>query len=127
MADLNKMLEEVKKMTILELGEFVKMLETEFGVSAAAMAVAGPAAGGGAAEDAPAAEEQTEFALHLKEVGGNKIAVIKAVREATGLGLGEAKALVDGAPSLIKEGPSKETAEEFKKKFAEAGATVELK
>lgn len=126
MADLNKMLEEVKAMTVLELNEFVKMLETEFGVSAAAMAMAAPA-GGGAAEAAAEVEEQTEFTIVLKEVGGNKIAVIKVVREATGLGLGEAKALVDGAPSTIKEGVNKETAEEFKKKFAEAGATVELK
>ena len=125
MADLAKMLEEVKQMTVLELSEFVKMLETEFGVSAAAMAVAGPAAG--AAEAAPEAEEQTEFTIVLKEVGANKIGVIKVVREATGLGLGEAKALVDNAPSTIKEAVSKEAAEEFKKKFTEAGATVELK
>ena len=125
MADLAKMLEEVKGMTVVELNEFVKMLETEFGVSAAAMAVAAPAAGGAPA--AEAAEEQTEFTLVLKEVGANKIAVIKVAREATGLGLGEAKALVDGAPSTIKEGLSKEAAEEFKKKFTEAGATVELK
>ena len=126
-ANLEKMLDEVKKMTVMELNEFVKMLETEFGVSAAAMAVAGPAAGGGAAEAAPAAEEQTEFTVVLKEVGANKIAVIKVVREATGLGLGEAKAVVDNAPGTVKEGVSKETAEELKKKFAEAGATVELK
>ena len=125
MADLAKMLEEVKQMTVLELSEFVKMLETEFGVSAAAMAVAGPAAG--AAEAAPEAEEQTEFTIVLKEVGANKIGVIKVVREATGLGLGEAKALVDNAPSTIKEAVSKEAVEEFKKKFTEAGATVELK
>lgn len=125
MADLNKMLEDVKSMTVVELNEFVKMLETEFGVSAAAMAVAAPAAGAGAA--AEAVEEQTEFTLVLKEVGANKIAVIKVAREATGLGLGEAKALVDGAPSTIKEGLSKEAAEEFKKKFTDAGATVELK
>ncbi|MCL2796965.1 MAG: 50S ribosomal protein L7/L12, partial [Firmicutes bacterium] len=82
---------------------------------------------GAAVEAAPEVEEQTEFALVLKEVGGNKIAVIKAVREATGLGLGEAKALVDNAPSTIKEALNKETAEEFKKKFTEAGAVVELK
>jgi len=102
------------------------MIETEFGVSAAAMAVAAPA-GGGADAGAAAAEEQTEFTLFLKEVGGNKIGVIKVVREATGLGLGEAKALVDNAPSTIKEGISKETAEDFKKKFAEVGAVLELK
>ena len=110
MADLNKMMEEIKGMSVMELNELVKMLETEFGVSAAAMAVAGPAAG--AAADAPAAEEQTEFNLILKEVGGNKIAVIKAVREITGLGLGEAKALVDGAPSTLKEAMAKEAANE---------------
>ena len=125
MADLAKMLEDVKSMTVTELNDFVKMIETEFGVSAAAMEVAAPAGGGG--EAAAAAEEQTEFTLVLKEVGGNKIGVIKVAREATGLGLGEAKALVDGAPSTIKEGLSKETAEDFKKKFEEAGATVELK
>ena len=126
MADLKKMLDEVKKMTVLELNEFVKMLETEFGVSAAAMAMAAPA-GGGAAEAAPQEEEKTEFTVFLKEVGGNKIGVIKVVREATGLGLGEAKALVDNAPGNIKEGVNKETAEDLKKKFAEAGAVVELK
>ena len=125
MADLAKMLEEVEQMTVLELNELVKMIETKFGVSAAAIAVAGPAAG--AAEAAPEVEEQTEFTIILKEVGANKIGVIKVVREATGLGLGEAKALVDNAPSTIKEAVSKETAEEFKKKFTEAGATVELK
>jgi large subunit ribosomal protein L7/L12 len=126
MADLNKMLEDIKKMSVTELNDFVKMLETEFGVSAAAMAVAAPAGGAGA-DEAPQVEEQTEFAVLLKEVGGNKIAVIKVVREATGLGLSEAKALVDNAPSTIKEGVNKETAEEFKKKFAEAGAVCELK
>ncbi len=116
MADLTKLLEEVKGMSVLELNDFVKMLEEEFGVSAAAMAVA-----------APAAEEQTEFNLILKEVGGNKIAVIKAVREITGLGLSEAKALVDGAPSTVKEGLSKEAAEEAAGKLKDAGATAELK
>lgn len=125
MADLNKMLEEVKGMSVLELNEFVKMLETEFGVSAAAMAVAAPAAGGAAA--APAAEEQTEFTVVLKEVGANKIAVIKVAREATGLGLAEAKALVDGAPSNIKEGLSKESATELVNKLKEAGTTAEMK
>ena len=116
MADLNKMLEEIKGMTVLELNDLVKMIETEFGVSAAAMAVA-----------APAAEEQTEFTLVLKAAGGNKIAVIKVVREITGLGLAEAKALVDKAPSNLKEGLSKESAEEFANKLKEAGAEVELK
>ena len=125
MADLNKMLEEVKGMTVLELNEFVKMLEEEFGVSAAAMAVAAPAAGGAAA--APAEEEKTEFNLALKEVGANKIAVIKVVREITGLGLSEAKALVDGAPSTVKEAMPKEAAEEALKQLQEAGATAELK
>ena len=107
MADLNKMIEEIKGMTVLELNELVKALETEFGVSAAAMAVAAPAAGG---EAAPAAEEKTEFTVVLKEVGGNKIAVIKAVREITGLGLSDAKALVDGVPATVKENVSKEDA-----------------
>ena len=125
MADLNKMMEEIKGMSVMELNELVKMLETAFGVSAAAMAVAGPAAG--AAADAPAAEEQTEFNLILKEVGGNKIAVIKAVREITGLGLGEAKALVDGAPSTLKEAMAKEAANEAMEKLKAAGAVAELK
>ncbi len=125
MADLAKLLEEVKGMSVLELNDFVKMLEEEFGVSAAAMAVAAPAAGG--ADAAPAAEEQTEFNLILKAVGGNKIAVIKVVREITGLGLGEAKALVDGAPSTVKEAMAKEAAEEAANKLKEAGAEVELK
>ncbi|MCI8487459.1 MULTISPECIES: 50S ribosomal protein L7/L12 [Pumilibacter] len=124
MADLNKMLEEVKSMSVMELNEFVKMLEEEFGVSAAAMAVAAPAAGGAAA---PAEEEKTEFNLMLKEIGGNKIAVIKVVREITGLGLSEAKALVDGAPSTVKEAMPKDAAEEAMKKLQEAGATAELK
>ena len=125
MADLNKMMEEIKGMSVMELNELVKMLETEFGVSAAAMAVAGPAAG--AAANTPAAEEQTEFNLILKEVGGNKIAVIKAVREITGLGLGEAKALVDGAPSTLKEAMAKEAANEAMEKLKAAGAVAELK
>ena len=126
MADLTKLLEEVKGMSVLELNDFVKMLEEEFGVPAAAMAVAAPAAGG-AGDAAPAAEEQTEFNLILKEVGGNKIAVIKAVREITGLGLSEAKALVDGAPSTVKEALSKEAANEAAEKLKAAGATAELK
>lgn len=123
MADLNKMLEEVKGMTVLELNDFVKMLEKEFGVSAAAMAVAGPAAGAAA----PVEEEKTEFNVILKEIGSNKIAVIKVAREATGLGLSEAKALVDGAPSTIKEAISKDAATEMVKKFTEAGAVAEMK
>ena len=125
MADLNKLLEEVKGMTVLELNEFVKMIENEFGVSAAAMAVAAPAAGGAAA--APAEEEQTEFTVVLKEIGPNKIPVIKVVREATGLGLGEAKAVGDGAPANVKEGISKEAATELVNKFKEVGAVAEMK
>lgn len=124
MADLNKMLEEVKSMTVVELNSFVKMLETEFGVSAAAMAVAAPS---GAAAAAPVEEEKTEFNLVLTEIGGNKIAVIKVVREITGLGLSEAKALVDGAPSTIKEAVPKAQADEFVKKLTDAGAKAELK
>ena len=124
MADLNKMIEEIKGMTVLELNELVKALETEFGVSAAAMAVAAPAAGG---EAAPAAEEKTEFTGVLKEVGGNKIAVIKAVSEITGLGLSDAKALVDGVPATVKENVSKEDAAAAEEKLKAAGATVELK
>ena len=123
MADLDKMIEEIEKMTVLELNDLVKKIEEKFGVSAAAMAVAAPAAGAAA----PAAEEQTEFTVVLKDVGAQKIQVIKVVRELTSLGLGEAKALVDNAPSTIKENVSKAEAEEIKKKFADAGATVELK
>ena len=125
MADLNKIIEEIKEMSVMELNGLVKALETEFGVSAAAMAVAAP--GAAAAADAPAAEEQTEFNLILKEIGGNKIAVIKAVREITGLGLGEAKALVDGAPSTLKEAMAKEAANEALEKLKAAGAVAELK
>jgi len=123
MADTAKLLEQIKGMTVLELNELVKALETEFGVSAAAMAVAAPGAGGGAAA---AAEEKTEFTVKLKDVGANKINVIKVAREITGLGLGEAKALVDGAPSVIKEGVAKAAAEEMLAKFKEAGATAEM-
>ena len=123
MADLDKMIEEIEKMTVLELNELVKKIEDKFGVSAAAMAVAAPA--GGAA--APAAEEQTELTVILKDIGPNKIPVIKVVRELTSLGLGEAKALVDGAPSTIKENVAKAEAEEIANKFKEVGATVELK
>lgn len=117
----------IKGMTVLELSELVKALEEEFGVSAAMpMAVAaGPAAGGGGA--AAAAEEQTEFTVILKEFGDNKIAVIKAVREVTTLGLKEAKDLVEGAPKPIKEGVNKEEAAIIKKKLEESGAKVEVK
>lgn len=124
MADNAKFIEEIKKMTVVELNDLVKAIEEEFGVSAAAMAVAGPVAGGAAA---PAEEEKTEFTVALKEVGANKIAVIKVVREITGLGLAESKALVDNAPSVIKEGVAKAAADEMVAKFKEAGATCELK
>ena len=123
MADLNKIVEEIESLTLVEVSELVKMLEEKFGVSAAAMAVAGPAAGA----EVAAVEEKTEFDVILKEVGANKIAVIKAVREATGLGLGEAKALVDGAPSTIKEALPTDDAKALEAKLKEAGATVELK
>ena len=119
---ITAMIEEVKTLTVLELAELVHALEEEFGVSAAAAAVAAPAAGAAAAE-----EEKTEFDVVLKAAGANKIAVIKVVRALTGLGLKEAKELVDGAPKNLKEGVSKEAAEEIKKKFAEVGATVEIK
>ncbi len=115
-----EMIEEIKKMTVVELADLVKAIEEEFGVSA--VAAAAPAAGGAAV----AAEEKTSFDVVLKEAGANKIPVIKVVRDATGLGLKEAKDLVDGAPKTVKEGVSKEEAEELKAKFEEAGATVEL-
>ena len=119
---ITAMIEELKTLTVLELSELVKAVEEEFGVSAAAaVAVAAPAAGGAAAE-----EEKTEFDVILKEVGAEKIKVIKVVREITGLGLAEAKAVVDGAPKTLKEAASKEEAEEIKAKLAEVGATVEL-
>ncbi len=124
MADIAKIVEEVEKMSVKELNELVKAIEEKFGVSAAAMAVAAPAAGGAAA---PAAEEKTEFDVVLKDAGPNKIPCIKVVREITGLGLGEAKALVDGAPATVKEGVSKDAANEMVAKFKEVGATAELK
>ena len=117
---ITALIEEVKGLTVLELSELVHALEEEFGVSAAAMAA--PAAGGAAA-----AEEKTEFDVVLAEVGAEKIKVIKAVREITGLGLAEAKAAVEAAPKAIKEGVSKDEAEELKKKLEEVGAKVELK
>ena len=121
-----KMIEEVKALTVLELSELVKALEEEFGVSAAApMAVA--AAPTAAAADAPEAEEKTEFNVVLTEAGAGKIGVIKVVRELTGLGLKDAKDLVDGAPSVVKEGVSKADAETMQKQLEEAGAKVELK
>ena len=115
-------LEEIKALTVLDLSELVHAIEDEFGVSAAAMAA--PAAAGAAA---PAAEEKTEFDVVLADVGAEKIKVIKAVREITGLGLAEAKALVEAAPKAVKEGVSKDDAEELKKKLEEVGAKVELK
>ena len=117
-------LEAVGQMTVMDLNDLVKAFEEKFGVSAAAMAVAGPAAGGAGAA---AAEEQTEFTIVLADVGANKVGVIKAVREITGLGLKEAKDLVDGAPKPVKEGVSKADAEAAKKKLEEAGAKAELK
>lgn len=123
MADIKKLAEELTKLTVLEVNELKNILKDEYGIepaAAAAVAVAAPAEGGAGAE------EKTEFTVTLKEVGGQKVAVIKAVKEVTGLGLGEAKALVDGAPGPIKEGISKDEAEEAKKKLEEAGATVTL-
>ena len=119
-------LEAVGAMSVMDLHDLVKAFEEKFGVSAAAMAVAGPA-GGGAGGGAAAAEEQTEFTVVLAEVGANKVGVIKAVREITGLGLKEAKDLVDGAPKPVKEGMPKADAEAAKKKLEEAGAKAELK
>jgi large subunit ribosomal protein L7/L12 len=118
-------LEAVGQMSVMDLNDLVKAFEEKFGVSAAAMAVAGPAAGGGGG--AAAAEEQTEFTVVLAEVGANKVGVIKAVREITGLGLKEAKDLVDGAPKPVKEGIAKADAEAAKKKLEEAGAKADLK
>ena len=124
MADLNKLMEEIKSMTVLELNDFVKALEAEFGVSAAAgVVVAGPAAGA----DAPKEEEKTEFDVVLKEIGPNKVQVIKVVKEATGLGLVEAKAVVDGAPKTVKEALPKDAAEALAAKLKEVGAVAELK
>lgn len=124
MANLQNLVEEIKKLTVMEVNELVKKLEEEFGVSAAAQMVAGPAAGAAAGA---AAEEKTEFTVVLKEVGANKLAVIKAVKDLTGLGLGEAKAKVDGAPATIKENVPAEEAKAMEAKLKEAGATVELK
>lgn len=123
MADLNKIVEEIKTLTVVEVSDLVKMLEEEFGVSAAATVAvaAGPVAG--AAQE----EEKSEFNIVLKEAGANKIAVIKIAREITGLGLSEAKALVDNAPSVLKENVPTAEAKEMEAKLKEAGATVELK
>jgi large subunit ribosomal protein L7/L12 len=126
MADLQQLEEQIVGLSLLDAAALVKKLEERLGVSAAAAAPVMVAGGGGAAAAAPA-EEKTEFTVVLKDVGANKINVIKAVREVTSLGLKEAKDLVDGAPKSIKEGVSKEEAETIKKKFTEAGATVEVK
>ena len=125
MADINSIAEQIQGLTLLEASQLVKMLEEKLGVSAAAaaVAVAAPAGGGAAAP----AEEKTEFTVVLTGAGANKINVIKVVREVTSLGLKEAKDLVDGAPKTIKEGVNKEEAETIKKKFVEAGATVDVK
>lgn len=122
---INEIVEAIKSMTILEVADLVKAIEEEFGVSAAPVAVAAAAPAGGAA--AAAEEEKTEFDVILAEVGANKLGVIKVVRELTGLGLKDAKDLVEAAPKPIKEGASKEEAENIKAKLAEAGATVQIK
>jgi len=121
-AKFKSIVEAIETMSVLDLNELVKLLEKKFGVSAAAMVVAGGAAAGG-----EAAEEKSEFKVELASIGENKIAVMKAVKEALGLGLKEAKDLVDGAPSVLKESAKKEEAEELKKKIEEAGGKVELK
>ncbi|RZK37897.1 MAG: 50S ribosomal protein L7/L12 [Pedobacter sp.] len=125
MADLKQFAEQLVNLTVKEVNELATILKDEYGIEPAAAAVvsAGPAAGG----DAPAAEEQTEFTVVLKEAGASKLAVVKAVKELTGLGLKEAKDLVDGAPQNVKEGVSKDEAEGLKKSLEEAGAVVELK
>lgn len=124
MADVKKLAEELTKLTVLEVNELKTVLKDEYGIepAAAAVAVAGPAADTGAAAE----DEKSEFTVTLKEAGGQKVAVIKAVKELTGLGLGEAKAIVDGAPAPVKEKVSKDEAEAAKKALEEAGATVEL-
>jgi large subunit ribosomal protein L7/L12 len=123
----DELIEEIKQMSVLDLAEVVKALEEEFGVSAAApVAVAAPAAGGDAGGDAGGGEEKTEFTVTLKDVGANKIAVIKAVREVTALGLKEAKDLVESAPKPIKEAVSKEESDEIKTKVEASGASVEI-
>jgi large subunit ribosomal protein L7/L12 len=125
MADINGIADQIQALTLLEAAQLVKLLEEKLGVSAAAASVAAAPAASGAA--APAAEEKTEFNVILVAAGANKINVIKAVREVTNLGLKEAKDLVDGAPKAIKEGVNKDEAETIKKKFTDAGATVEVK
>ena len=127
MADINTIADQIQGLTLLEASQLVKLLEEKLGVSAAAAAPVMVAGGGAAAAAAPVAEDKTEFSVVLTVVGANKINVIKAVREVTSLGLKEAKDLVDGAPKPIKEGVSKDEAETIKKKFTDAGATVEVK
>jgi large subunit ribosomal protein L7/L12 len=126
MADIKKLAEDLTKLTVLEVNELKNLLKDEYGIepAAAAVAVAGPAAGG--AEGGAAEDEKSEFDVILKDAGAQKVAVIKAVKEITGLGLGEAKAIVDGAPKAVKEKANKEEAEAAKKALEEAGATVEL-
>ena len=124
MADIAKLVEEIKTLTLLEVNDLVKALEEEFGVSAAAPVMVAGAAAGGAADGGA---EKTEFDVVLADAGANKIKVIKVVREITGLGLAEAKAAVDGAPKTLKEAVSKDDAEKFKAQLEEVGATVELK
>lgn len=127
MADIKKLAEDLTKLTVLEVNELKTLLKDEYGIepAAAAVAVAGPAAGGAEGGDA-GADEKSEFDVVLKDAGAQKVAVIKAVKEITGLGLGEAKAIVDGAPKAVKEKANKEEAEAAKKALEEAGATVEL-
>ena len=128
MANLDTLVNDISGLTLLETSELVKLLETKLGVSAAAPVAAAAPAGGGAAAGAPAAEAKTAFDVILKEVGANKIGVIKEVRAAVaGLGLAEAKALVEGAPKTVREGVTKEEADEIKKKIEAAGGTVEIK
>ena len=127
MADINTIAEQIQGLTLLEASQLVKMLEERLGVSAAAAAPMMAGGGGAAAAAAPAVEEKTEFSVILTAAGANKINVIKAVREVTSLGLKEAKDLVDGAPKPVKEGVSKDEAEAIKKKFVDAGASVEVK
>lgn len=127
MADVKKLAESLTKLTVLEVNELKTILKDEYGIepaAAAAVAVAGPAAGGDAGADA--ADEKSEFTVQLKDAGAQKVAVIKAVKDITGLGLGEAKAIVDGAPAAVKENVPKDDAEAAKKSLEEAGATVEL-
>ena len=127
MADINAIADQIQGLTLLEASQLVKMLEEKLGVSAAAAAPVMAASGGAGAGAAPAPEEKTEFSVVLQAAGANKINVIKVVREVTSLGLKEAKDLVDGAPKPVKEGVTKDEAEAIKKKFVDAGATVEVK